>query len=121
MKLRACATDPSGDFLDFHAALRTRHQGHPLRGAVDHHPYVQLLADVGAFFHEQAPYQAAFRTGLVGDERHAENLRGVFMHLLERLGHLDTAALAAASGMDLSLHDPDLSAELACGGIRLGH
>ncbi len=110
-----------GDFLDFHAALRTRHQGHPLRGAVDHHAHVQFLGDVGALFHEQALHQAAFGTGLVGNERHAENLRGIFMHLVERLRHLDAAALAAPSGMDLRLHDPDLSAELARGGIRLAH
>ncbi len=110
-----------GDLLDFHAALRACHQGHALRGAVDHHPHVQFLGDVGALFHEQTLHQAPLGAGLVGHQRHAENLRGELMHLFERLRHLDAAALAAASGMDLRLHDPDLAAEFARGGIRLGH
>ena len=43
------------------------------------------------------------------------------MHFLERLCHLDAAALAAAAGMDLGLHHPDLAADFARSGIRLGH
>ena len=57
----------------------------------------------------------------MGDQRHAEDLRGEVVHLLQGLRHLDAAALAAAAGVDLRLDDPDLAAELARRGIRLGH
>src|SRR5271156_5637800 len=43
------------------------------------------------------------------------------MHLIERLRHLDAAALAAAAGVDLRLHHPDFAAELPGGGVRLGY
>ena len=43
------------------------------------------------------------------------------MHLIERLRHLDAAALAAAAGVDLRLHHPNLAAQLARGRVRLRH
>ena len=50
--------------------------------------------------------------GLVGDELHAEDLFRLVLHLVERPRDLDAAALAAAAGVDLRLHDPDRAAEL---------
>jgi hypothetical protein len=137
MKLRACAIDQSRDgidrhamhslrragrdFLDVHAPLGTRHQRDALRRAVDHHGDVELLADVGALLHQQAPHQAALRTGLVSHERHSQDLRRILVHLFKRLRHLDAAAFTAAAGMNLRLHHPDLSAELNGRGVRLGN
>ncbi len=53
------------------------------------------------------------RSGLMRHQGHAEDLRGVFMHLVERLRHFDAAALAPASGMDLRLDHPHLAAQPA--------
>ena len=69
------------------------------------------MLDVGAFFDQQVADLLAFRTGLVGDQLHAENLAGVFAHLFERLGDLDAAALAAAASVNLGLDHPDLAAQ----------
>jgi len=42
---------------------------------------------------------------------HAENLTGVCAHLVDTVGELDAAALAAATGMDLRLDNPFLTAD----------
>jgi hypothetical protein len=49
--------------------------------------------------------------GLVGDQGHAQHALGLGAHVLERLDHLDAAALAAAAGVDLRLDHPDRAAE----------
>ncbi len=72
---------------------------------------VQFLLDVGAFLDQQAAHFLAFRAGLVRDQLHAEDLVRVFAHLIQRLGNLDAAALAAAAGVDLRLDDPDRAAQ----------
>jgi hypothetical protein len=110
-----------GDLLDVHPALAGGHQGHPLRGAVDDHADVQLLADVGALLDQQAPHLLPVRPGLMGDELHAENARRMRAHLVERARELHATALAAAAGVDLRLDDPDRTAELLRGVDRLVH
>ena len=52
-----------------------------------------------------------FGPGLMGDERHAEDLLRQLGRFVGRLGELDAAAFAAAAGVDLRLHD-DAAAEL---------
>ena len=69
------------------------------------------LTDVGALLDQKAAHQPALGSGLVRHERHPQDLRGVFVHLVERLRHLDAAALAAASGVDLRLDHPYPAAE----------
>ena len=101
-----------GDFLDIHAALAGRHQRYPLGGAVHHHADVEFLPDVGTLFHQQALDQSTLRSGLMGDQRHAENFSRVVAHFVQGLGDLYAAALAAATGVDLRLHHPYLAAEL---------
>ncbi len=110
-----------GHLLDFHSTLGTGHEGHALRAAIDHHPDVQLLADVGALLHQEPFDQAAFRACLVGDQRHAEDGGCMLMHLVERLGHLHAAALAPAARVNLGLDHPDLAAERAGRGIGVRH
>src|SRR5690606_12690497 len=64
-----------------------------------------------AFFDQQTLDQTAFRTGLMRNQRHAENVVCVLAHFVERLGNLDAASLAASTCVDLRLDDPDLAAE----------
>ncbi len=103
--------------LDLHASRRRRHDerqrrlapapGAPgivdLAVAVEGDGEVELAVDVDGFFHQDAPDLLALGTGLVGDELHAEDLRGVLLGLVGGLGQLHAAALAAAAGVDLGL------------------
>ena len=55
------------------------------------------------------------------DQLRAEHAGGVIANLIQALGELDSACLAAAAGVDLGLDDPQISAEfLGCldGGVR---
>ncbi len=70
------------------------------------------MLDVGAFLDQQVAHLLALGAGLVGDQLHAEDVVGVLAHFVERAGQLDATALAAATGVDLGLHHPDLAAEL---------
>ena len=97
-----------GNLFDFHAAFGTGHQRDALRGAVDHHADVQFLADVGAFLDQQTFHQPPFRSGLVSHQGHAQDILGIVVHFLQRLGYFDAAALAAAAGVNLRLDHPDL-------------
>ena len=97
--------------LNIHAAFARGHQRHPLRDAVDNHADVEFFFDVRALFHQQPFHNAAFRAGLVGDECHAENFRGGIAYLIDRFDHLDAAALATTTGVNLRLDDPDFAAE----------
>ena len=101
-----------GDLLDLHAALGRRHHGDAPGGAVDQHAEIELAADVEAFLDVDALDFLALGAGLVGDQVHADHLLGGIGHVLDGLDHLDAAALAAAAGMDLGLHDPDAAAQL---------
>jgi hypothetical protein len=60
----------------------------------------------------------ALRAGLVRDQLHAENVLGVQFGVLAGAGHLDAAALAAASGVNLRL---DHHAACALGKQLAGH
>src|SRR5690606_8362639 len=71
------------------------------------------------FLDEQTTHFLPFGAGLVSDELHAEDRIGVLPHFSRRLGELDAAALAAATGVDLRLDDPDLAAQLFGGLDRL--
>jgi hypothetical protein len=99
-------------FLDIHPALGGGHQHHFLRAAVHHHAHVELLANVGTLLDQQAAYLLPFGTRLVRHQVHAENLLREVAYLVQRSCDLHAAALAAAAGVDLRLHHPDLAAEL---------
>ena len=110
-----------GDFLDVHAAFAGGHQRHLLRRAVGDHRNVVFLLDVGAVLDQQPAHFLAQRAGLVRDQLHAQDLAGQRLDLVDRAGQLDAAALAAATGVDLGLDDPDRAAELLGGFHRLLH
>ena len=63
------------------------------------------------FFDQQALHHAAFGTGLMRDQRHAQHLFGDGARFRGILGDLDAAALAASAGVDLRFDD-DAAAEL---------
>jgi len=102
------------DFLDVHAAFGRGHDGDLLRGTVSQGSDVVFVLDVGAFLDQEVAHLLAFGAGLVGDQLHAEDLGRVLAHFVQRLGDLDTTALAATASVDLGLDHPDLAAELLC-------
>jgi len=58
---------------------------------------------------QQAAHEAALGTGLV--RTRSRDLAGEVAQLIHRFRDLDAAALAAAAGVDLRLHHPDVAAE----------
>ena len=55
------------------------------------------------FFDQHALDHAAFRTGLMGHQRHAQDLLRDLGGFLGILGDFDAAALAASAGVNLRL------------------
>src|SRR5579859_5210162 len=55
------------------------------------------------------------------DKRHAEHALGFLLHVRDGFDDLDATTLAATTGVDLSFHDPDRSAQFPCGGDRFGN
>ena len=98
------------ELLDLHAALVGRHREEGAVGAVEQVGDVVLLLDVGAGVDEHAVHGVAL-------DVHAEDLLGVGLRVVRRLGDLDAAGLAAAADLDLRLDDGD-AADLL--GDRLG-
>src|SRR5690606_13015665 len=107
------------DLLDVHATLARGHERDPLAAAIDHEPDVELLADVGALLDQQAADLLALGTRLVRPELHAQDLARDLADLVDGAGELHATALASPPGVDLGLHDPDLSAERFGGLDRL--
>ena len=99
-------------FLDVHATFTGGHDADLLGLAVDDDTDVEFFLDVGAFLDQQPADLLSFRAGLVGDQLHAEDGSGVLTDFIQRTGQLDAAALAAATGVDLGLDDPDGAAQL---------
>jgi hypothetical protein len=108
-----------GHFLDVHAAFARRDERDLLRRAVGHGRNVVFLVDVGTVLDVEATDLLAFGAGLVRLELHAQDLAGDALDVLDGLGDLDAAALAAAARVDLGLDDPDRAAELLGGLDRL--
>jgi len=77
-----------------------------------HQRHIQLVLDVGAVFDVQAANLLTFGAGLVSHQLHAQNLLGQLLHVLDGLGNLHAAALAAATSVDLGLHHPHGSTQL---------
>ena len=93
-----------GHLLDLHPSGLRCHKDQLARGAVEHNTQVELAFDRRGLLDEKPLHLLALGSGLVGLERHAQNVLGVLLGLLARPGHLHAAAFAAASGVDLRLH-----------------
>jgi hypothetical protein len=63
-----------GDFFNLHAARRRRHEHRLALRAIEHDAQIQLALDGQRLFDQQALHDAAFRTGLVRHQRHAQHL-----------------------------------------------
>ena len=102
--LQDCVGIFLGDLLDLHAA-RSRGHDHQLRfGAIQQHAEIEFACDRQRFFDQQPSNDAAFRASLVSHQLHAEHVRRQLARLFDGLGDLHTAALAAATGVDLRFH-----------------
>ena len=93
-----------GDLFDLHAARRRRHEYRLALRAVEHDAEIQLALDGQRLFDQQALHDAAFRTGLVRDQFHAQHLARDLRGFRRVLRDFHAAALAASAGMDLRLH-----------------
>ena len=100
-----------GDLLDLHAALGRRHEGRPAGLAVDQHAEIELARDIAAVLDVDPLDLTPGRSGLMGDQVHADHVLGCRLDGLERLDDLDATALAAPAGVDLGLDHPHRTAE----------
>jgi len=99
-------------FLDVHAAFAGGDERDLLGAPIGDHGHVVFLLDVGAVFDVQAVDLLAVGAGLVGLELHAQDVTGQTLDVVDGLGDLDATALAAATRVDLGLHDPHRAAQL---------
>ena len=105
------------DFLDVHAAFGGGNKGRTARGAVDQQGEIEFAVNVGAVFDVEAVDLLASVAGLRGDEVMAEHRLGVLHDFVLGEGEANAAllascgfkelALAASTGMNLGLHDPE--------------
>ena len=97
--------------LDVHAAFGGGDEGDARGFAVDQDREIEFTRNGRAFLDIEALHLLAFGSGLVRDQRHAEHALGLRLHVVDGLHHLDAAALAAATSVDLRLHDPHGAAQ----------
>ena len=79
--------------------------------AVDEDAEIQLTSDVKPLLDEHTGHLPALGPGLMGHQVHAEHLSGQLLGFVRRPRELDATSLAAATRVDLRLHDNDLRAE----------
>ena len=104
--------------FDLHASGLRGHEDQPAGRAIEHNAEIKLAVDGRRLLDQQPLHLLALRAGLVRYQRHAQDIFGVFLGFLAGAGHLDAAALAAASGVNLRLDDDARGAagkELASG------
>ncbi len=93
-----------GDFFNLHAAGLRSHEDQFAGGAVEHDAEIKLAIDGRRFFNQQPLHLLPLRAGLVRHQLHAQDVLDVQFGVFARLGHLDAAAFAAASGVNLRFH-----------------
>ena len=103
--LEDCVRILRRDFFNFHPARFRSHKHHLRRLAIHHDTEIKLAIDLRRFLNQQSLHFLPGRPRLVRHQRHAKNVFGVLRGLFQRLRHLHPAALAAPSGMNLSLDD----------------
>jgi hypothetical protein len=94
-----------GNLFDLHAAGLRGHEDQFTFRPVEDNAEIKLSVDGSGLLDQQPLDFLPPRAGLARDQRHAENVFGVEFGLLARVGQLDAAALAAASGVNLRLDD----------------
>ena len=109
-----------GNRFDLHAAVLARHDDRPAGRAIDDDAEIQLARDRQPLLDEQPRHLPPFGTGLVRHERHAVDLMRERVGLGWIGGQLDAAALAAAAGVNLRLHDDGAAAEPLSHAFGLG-
>ena len=116
--------DPLGrfvrDLLDVDATVLARHQHRPLRGAIEDDAEIELAGDAEPLLDEHALDHLAVRAGLVGDELHANHVGGRLLGGVRALDDLDSAALPAATGVNLGFDDDRSATQPNGDGLRLG-
>ena len=110
-----------GDSLDVHAALGRDNERNVGGRTVNQDRQVEFFFDVGAVFDVEAVHLLAGGRGLRGHEVFAEHRFCMLFHVFLREGEahaaffagfrLDELALAAATRVDLALHDPERTGE----------
>jgi hypothetical protein len=94
-----------GDLFNLHAAGLRGHEDKAAGGAIEHDAEIELAVNGCGLLDEQALDLLARGSGLMGDELHAENVLGVELGIFAGASDFDTAALAAAAGVNLRLDD----------------
>ena len=101
-----------GDLLDIHAAEARCDDAHALDLPVENEAEVNFALERFGDLDIDPLHDLALGAGLIGDERFAEEFRCRRPHFVISFAELDAARLAAAAGMNLSLHGPMPAAEL---------
>ena len=108
-----------GNLLDLHATVGARHHHRPFAGSVDDETEIQLPLDLEPLLDQHTAHLLTRRSGLMGHERHAQDLGGRLSRFLRALDDFDAATLAAAPRVDLRLDDGNAIAEPSGHGLRL--
>src|SRR6185437_4582498 len=99
------------DLLDVHAAGSGGDERDAALLAIESQRQIDLALDLRARLHIDALHRQALGTGLFGLQARSEHRGGGTAHRLRIARQLDAAGLAAATGMYLSLDDPDRPAD----------
>ena len=94
-----------GHFFNLHAAFGRRHENNFAHRAVEHDSNVKFFGDRQSLFNQQPLHHSSFRTSLMRDQRHTENLLGKLNSFGRVLADFHAAALTPASGMNLRFDD----------------
>ena len=102
------------NLLDLHAAFLGANHNDLCSIAVIYKAQIILLGNVGAFLNEKSSNLFALRTGLMGNQHLAQKLGCILLNLIQGLGNLYTASLAATACVNLCLYYSHLGIKLLC-------
>ena len=101
-----------GDFFDLHPAFCTRDKHRPPTIPIDDDAHIQFLGNRRAFFDQQSPHFPPLGTGLVGDERLADEFLDQARNSSLILRNLHAAGFPTTACMDLRLDHKHRGVEL---------
>src|SRR5258708_18353631 len=108
-----------GQFVNFHASRGAGHETGKPAGTIDKQAKIQLALDVQPFLDQHALDDAARRSRLRSNERHAQDVPGNILGFISRARQLYAPALAAAPGVNLRFYDNNVRLQALCGLTRL--